>query len=280
MKLTEKIHRVTQSVLVYGPPKVGKSQLVGELAATKKLIWFDLENGYSTLLKLPQSSQQNIEIISIPDTKSFPIAVETCLKVIKGGPIKICEEHGKVSCPQCAKDSKPSIEICLDSLDDSYVVVFDSLTQLVTSCISHITKGKPDDYRLEFGDYSNLGKLMEIFLSHIQQARYNVVCISHESEAELEDGKIKLVPVSGTRNASRNTAKYFGHVIYCEVKNKKHNFYSSTTSINNVSAGSRTGVAIENLEGSPLSAIFALPTSQVSKNNITETSKLQALLKK
>lgn len=280
MKLTEKIHSITQSVLVYGPPKVGKSQLVGELSATKKLIWFDLENGYSTLLKLPKSQQENIEIISIPDTKSFPIAIETCLKVIKGGLVKICDEHGKVSCPTCTKESKAFTEICLDSLDESYVVVFDSLTQLVTSAISHITKGKADDYKLEFGDYANLGKLMEIFLSHIQQAKYNVVCISHESEAELEDGKIKLVPVSGTRNASRNTAKYFGHVIYCEVKNKKHNFYSSTISINNVSAGSRTGVAIETLEGSPLSAIFSLPSSPQNIIKVAETSKLQSLLKK
>lgn len=259
MKLTDKIVSQVHRVLIYGPPKTGKTELAGSVAAFKNVIWFDLENGYTTLLKLPQEYKERIDIISLPDTRSYPIAIETCLKVIKGSKVTICEEHGKVGCPICTSKSLPSTTVELSTLGDDTVVVFDSLTQLTTSAISHITKGKPEDYKLEYGDYANLGKLMEIFLSHIQQASYNVICISHETEAELEDGKVKLVPVAGTRAFSRNTAKYFDHVIYAEVKNKKHNFYSSTTSANNLNTGSRTGVALEDGGQQTLEAIFSPP---------------------
>jgi len=280
MKLTQKAVSSTHRVLIYGPPKTGKSELAGKLSEFKKLIWFDLENGYTTLLKFPEEWKERIEIISIPDTKSFPVAIETCLKVIKGTAVDICDNHGKVGCPICKKDGNSFTKVELNSLGEDTVVVFDSLTQLTNSAIAHITKGQPDDYKLEYSDWANLGKLMEIFLSHIQQAPYNVVCISHETEAELEDGKIKLVPVAGTRAFSRNTAKYFDHVVYAEVKNKKHNFYSSTTSASNLNTGSRTGISLESITDSPLITLFRAPSTQSSApQQISQsTSKLQAIL--
>lgn len=262
MKLTEKAVSPIHRVLIYGPPKTGKTELAGALSEFKNIIWFDLENGWTTLLKLPEEWKARIEIISLPDTRSFPIAIETCLKVVKGTKVSICEEHGKVACPTCRKQEKPAVDVELNALGEDTVVVFDSLTQLTASAIAHITQGKPDDYKLDYSDWGNLGKLMEIFLSHIQQAPYNVVCISHETEAELEDGKVKLVPVAGTRAFSRNTAKYFDHVVYAEVKNKKHNFYSSTTSANNLNTGSRTGIALESITGSPLIALFTQTAPQ------------------
>ena len=280
MKLTEKAVSATHRVLIYGPPKTGKSQLAGSLSEFKKLIWFDLENGYTTLLKFPQEWKERIEIISIPDTRSFPVAIETCLKVIKGGKVDICEEHGKVGCPLCKKDGKAFSTVELNTLSEDTVVVFDSLTQLTNSAISHITKGQPDDYKLDYNDWGNLGKLMEIFLSHIQQASYNVVCISHETEAELEDGKTKLVPVAGTRAFSRNTAKYFDHVVYAEVKNKKHNFYSSTTSASNLNTGSRTGISLESITDSPLITLFRDPPVTAPTQKQVATSSLTSLLGK
>lgn len=279
MKLTLKQTSSTHRVLIYGPPKTGKSQLAGTLSEFKKLIWFDLENGYATLLKFPEEWKERIEIISLPDTRSFPVAIETCLKVIKGGPVSICEEHGKVSCPTCKKESKAFTEINLSDLSDDTVVVFDSLTQLTSSAIAHITKGKPDDYKLEFDDWGNLGKLMEIFLSHVQQAPFNVVCISHETETELEDGKVKLVPVAGSRAFSRNTAKYFDHVVYAEVKNGKHQFHSTTTSSNKLNTGSRTGIDLNSITNTPLITLFnPPPESKPVQNVTTQTTQTSAKL--
>ena len=262
MKLSEKKSSSTHRVLIFGAPKSGKTQLAGTLASKYNVIWFDLENGYETLHKLPTEQQERVTLISLPDTRSFPIAIETLLKVIKGNKTEICDEHGKVACALCKKDNKAFTTVELNALTPQDVVVFDSLTQLTNSAIAHITKAQPDDYKLTYDDWGNLGKLLDIFLSHIQQAGYNVVCISHETESEMEDGKMKLVPVAGTRNFSRNTAKYFDHVIYAEVKNGKHVFGSSTTYSNRILTGSRTDVALEKLDGkdATLLAIFDSPT--------------------
>ena len=256
MKLSLKAPSATQRVIVYGPPKCGKTQLVGTLASAFKLIWFDLENGYVTLMKLPSQHQENIELISIPDSRTFPVAVETMLKVIVGLPVDICEAHGKVGCAICKKEGADFVRVELNKLSPDTIVVVDSLTQFSNSCIANITRGQPDDYKMDFSDWGNLKTLVEKFLSQVQAAKYNVVCISHEEEVELEDGRKKIVPVCGSSKSSRNTAKYFDHVVYCEVKNKKHIASSSTTFSNNILAGSRTDVLMENSPELTLLSIF------------------------
>lgn len=262
MKLNKKAPLTYQSALIYGPPKVGKTQLAGELSAHFDLVWFDLENGASTLFKLPESQQEKVELISIPDSRSYPVAIETCLKVIRGGPCSICEAHGKVACPICKKSNAEFTNVSLNDLGPGTVVVFDSLTQLTNSAIAHITKDKPEDYKLDYTDWGNLGKLMDSFLSHIQQAKFNVVCISHETEVEMEDGKVKVVPTAGTRAFSRNTAKYFGHVIYAEVNNMKHRFTSSSVGKLNIVVGSRTDVVTEKMNEPSLKSIFAIQSAR------------------
>jgi hypothetical protein len=272
MKLSQKSASKSHRVLVFGPPKSGKTQLAGSVALNPKLnvLLFDLENGSDTLLKLPPECHDRIEVISIPDTRGFPIAIETMLKVIKGGPVDICELHGKVSCAVCKSKSLPFTRVELNSLGPDTIVIVDSLTQLTNSSTAHITKAQPEDYKMEFDDWANLGKLMETFLSYVQQAPYNIICISHETEVEMEDGKQKLVPTAGTRNFSRNTAKYFDEVVYCEVKNKKHVAASSTTYANNVLTGSRTGNVLESKPGeASLVSIFLNPTTAGNAGSVT-----------
>ena len=259
MKLTSVTRTANQTVLVYGPPKTGKTELVGKLALHFNLLWFDMENGSATLFKLPPEAQARVELVSLPDTRSYPIAIETCLKVIKGANCKICSLHGKVGCQLCSKANVPEsdyVEVCLSKLGPDTIVVFDSLTQLTNSAISHITKGQPEDYKMTYDDFGHLGKLMDIFLSHAQAAPCNLICISHEQEVEMEDGKAKIVPVAGTRNFSRNTAKYFGHVVYCRMAANKHSFSSSTTAVLNTVAGSRLDVAVEKMAEASLLSIF------------------------
>ena len=276
MKLSNAPRGARQSVLVYGPPKSGKTQLVSQLSKTHNLIWFDLENGHATLFKLPPEQQERIELINLMDTRSFPIAIETCLKVIKGGPLKICEGHGKVDCAICKKANQTFVSVHLNELGPDSIVVFDSLTQLTNSAIAHITKAKPEDYKLEYDDWGNLGKLMDIFLSHVQQAKFTVVCLSHETEVEMEDGKLKLVPTSGTRNFSRNTAKYFGHVCYANMSVGKHVFKSTTTAANNVVMGSRTDVALEKMDVPTLESIFAGQSGTVSNSRDSRDASVQS----
>jgi adenosyl cobinamide kinase/adenosyl cobinamide phosphate guanylyltransferase len=255
-KLSQLAQAKTHRVCIFGPPKSGKTELAGKLAEHFNLLWFDLENGWDTLLKLPAEWQDRIELIRIPDTKTYPIAIETMLKVIKGSPLEICEQHGKVSCPLCKKDSGPFNRVALSEVGDNTIVVFDSGTQLANSAMNHITKNQDELYKAEWSDYRSQGQLMEKFLSELQQAKYNCVFITHEAEVEMEDGRKKIVPVSGTTNFSRNTAKYFDDVVYCEVKNKKHNFASATTYANSILTGSRTDVRMEDDETPTLLRVF------------------------
>ena len=280
MKLIDKVPASTHRVLIFGAPKSGKTQLAATLANKFKLLWFDLENGYGTLLKLPKAAQENIELISIPDSKTFPVAVETMLKVVSGREVKICDEHGKVSCPLCTKDNKPHTEINLSGLTSEYVVVIDSLTQFTNSAIAHITKNQPDDYKMQFDDWGNLRAIVEKFLSQIQQARYNVVCISHEEEVEMEDGRKKIVPVCGSSKSSRNTAKYFDHVVYCEVKNKKHQAASSTTFANNIVTGSRTDFILEQAVEPSLLDLFNSHIQRPATQGQTALNQLKGVVAK
>lgn len=279
MKLSQKIASKSHRVLLFGPPKSGKTQLAGELSKEFNLLWFDLENGVDTLLKLPEEQKERIEVITLPDTRSYPIAIETMLKVIKGAKQDVCEKHGKVACAVCKKDSQPFTVVELSTLPLDTIVVVDSLTQLTNSAISHITKNQPEDYKLNYDDWGNLGKLMDTFLSHVQQSGFHIVCISHETETEMEDGKMKLVPTAGTKAFSRNTAKYFDEVIYCEVKNKKHIAASSTTYNGNILTGSRSGSTLETQLEASLIPIFRgdIPTTNIVTQKTPATVALTAL---
>lgn len=245
-----------QRVLIYGPPKTGKTQLAGELSTDFDIVYIGCENGHGTLQKFPQAQQERIEVINLPDTRDYPIAAETMLKLAKGDEYKVCVEHGKINCMVCLKASNPIDIVHLNKLGPGTIVIWDSMTQLTNSLIAHITKNQAEDYKLDYDDWGNLGKLMDVYLSRLQQCQFHSIVISHETESEMEDGKKRIVPVAGTRNFSRNTAKYFDHVVYAEVKNGKHVFSSSTTASNNVVTGSRTNAALEKMAAPSLLSIF------------------------
>lgn len=256
MKVSDAKQSVTHTVCVYGPPKSGKTEVVGKLAEHFKLIWIDIENGWTTLTKLPESWQENIELIAIPDSRRFPMAIETCMKIFQGDEKKVCEQHGKVDCGLCKKANAPFVTVNFNTLGPDTIVVLDSGTQLTDSAMSNITKDQDVTYKMQFEDYSALGKYLAIVLSAVQQATYNCIVITHEAEVEMEDGKMKLVPFFGTRNFARNSAKYFGHVVHAEVKNKKHMAASSTVYATNMLTGSRTDVVLEKDSTMSLLRIF------------------------
>ena len=245
----------TESVMLYGAPKTGKTQLAGELAEYFDLIWIDLEGGHNTLYKMPTAWQERVELVNIPDSNVFPIGIETCLKMVKKA-VNICELHGKVECMICKKTEDPFVHVDLFNQPESTIVVFDSSTQLTNSAIAQITKKQDDEYKLQTDDWGVLSHLMDVFFSQIQTLPVNRIVISHDSMLETENKKKTLVPVAGSSNFSRNVAKYFGHVVYCERKNLKHTFSSSTTGASNILMGSRTDVTMEDATKPSLLAIF------------------------
>jgi hypothetical protein len=217
------------------------------------VLYIGCENGHAVFFKLPHEQLEKVEMVLLPDSRDWPIAAETVLKLFKKNDTgyNVCNEHGKIDCPKCKATSiqNPEAELFthvnLYALDSTWVVVVDSSTQITNSCIAHITKNQPEDYKLQQDDWGNLSKLMEMFYSRVQVAPFHLVVITHETEAELEDGKTKLVPVAGSRNFSRTFAKYFDHVIYLQVHQGKHTGISMTTQSLNIIAGSRTDIDVK-----------------------------------
>lgn len=252
-KLNQTRASSTQRIMLFGPPKTGKTLLAGKLARHFNILYIGMENGHEVLFQLPEEDQEKIEVLNLPDNSKFPVASETVLKLIKGK-CKVCWFHGKVNCMICAREKPEDFtEIDVNSLDNSWVVIYDSATQLFTSILAHITKGEDDEYKLQRDDWNKASRLSEIFYSHIQTSKYNCVVISHDLDlANDEDQKAgkksTIVPTGGTKNFSKNVSRYFDHVVYCERKNLRHVFSSSTIWSNIVATGSRHSIALEKLD--------------------------------
>jgi len=255
MKLSETSQRQAQHLIVFGDPKTGKSVIVGDLAKYFKLLWISLDGGHSILYKLPPEVQNRIDLVILPDTKDYPIGIETCRKLIKGGSHNVCNLHGKVSCFLCLKNKAEFTTVDFDKLDLSWIVVWDHISQLADSALNHIMKDMDEEAKPGWDEWMKQGSLMARFLTNLQHSPINQICIAHCLEAELEDGKAKVFPQCGTRNFSRGVGKYFDHVIHCDVRNKKHSFGSSTTYLPLILTGSRSDVSLETMKEGEVSLL-------------------------
>lgn len=271
MDLNEYVPSKRTKAIIFGPPKCGKTALVGELAAHDfTLHWVDCEKGISTLLNpkmLPPEFRKNVKVINLPDHRLYPIAIETVNDIFRGGPMKICWDHGKNRCALCTKAEKEggtpkwSHEFDLANFGDKDILVIDSWTQVSLSAMNKATltqiKGVGgDEYKYEFDDYRRQASKLEGPLSKIQSCDINIIVISHQLDAEKSESSTYLVPQGGTRNASLVLAKYFDEVIYMNKMNKKHRAYSSSTAFTNVMTGGRSGVQLDEAKELSLVDIF------------------------
>lgn len=265
MKLADYQQTAGKKILVYGPPKTGKTELVAKLAAKKKLWWVDGEDGIKTVFgnpRIPKEWLENLEYFHIPDTQIFPIMARTLLKVVKGGPKAICHSHGAVDCAVCKRDGAAFSTINLNEFGTDDVLVIDSVSQLAASAMNDIQHkiitADQFDKKPDWDDYFNQGRIMDRIFSIMQQAPFNVVAISHEQMVEQEDKSKKIVPIGGTSQFSKTFAKYFDEVCYCDIVNKRHIVATSTTYKPGVMTGSRTGKILEtSTNPNPLLELFA-----------------------
>lgn len=252
------------SILIYGPPKTGKTKLAGTAARIKevqRIFWFDLENGVETLLGMGLTEEEldKIIIIKIADTRDNPIGIETMLKALTSKvPVKICEKHGKVNCAECAKENLPSISFCLKELTHNDLVVVDSGSQLGDSALGAACLGKDGMYKPTFDEYGMVNKWLGDICSVLQQcANTNFVVLTHEIALEDDEGKDKFFPLMGSKAFSMKCAKYFGTVVYVHKKLNKHVAGSSSTYLGDRMTGSRVNAKIEkNAENPDMRAIL------------------------
>lgn len=268
MDLNKYAKQAGQKVLVFGEPKSGKTASVGKLAKYFKLLWIDLENGTLTLVNhLTEEEKKNVTIARIPDTLQNPIAIKIVDAIFRGTKLTVCDEHGLDNCKICREAGAPVVEFDVDKLDNSWVVVIDSLTQLSASALNYATRDIADLDKIEFKHYDQQGFYLSRILTNIQQAKYNVCVITHEAALTGADKEELIRPVGGTKNFSKLLSKHFDHVVYTEVKNLKHVSASGTDYRNNIITGSRTSVSLEkgkDAEQSQLALLFfsAIPEAE------------------
>ena len=260
-------NRPNHSILLYGPPKTGKTQLVGTAAKIKefdRIVWVDLENGSETLLHMGLTEEEldKIDLIRIPDTRETPRGCETVLKMFSAKEdIKICHSHGKVNCVEAECKSSDAYTIFnLRKLTHKDLLVIDSGSQLGDSSLSMACLGKPLEFKPGWDEYGLSNKWLGDILSVIQQATFtNFVVITHEMITEEEVNGVKrdkIFPLMGTKAFCAKVSKYFGTVVYAEIKMGKHAAGSSTTYKANHVTGSRVNVKIEGSKDLSMRAIF------------------------
>lgn len=263
MKLSQYKPNAARHIMVYGPPKVGKTVSIAQLAKFGYKLWcVDGEDSIKSVYcvddkgqrVIPDDALENIELIKLPDNSSYPIMIETVLKIVKGGDVRICHAHGKVDCPKCKKEAPDNFTaINVDKFGAKDILWLESGTQLSNSAMAHIKQkeiqANKEDIKPDWDDYAKQGFLLDRIFSIVQSAPWNCIVTSHEAMVEMEDKRQRIVPILGTSNFSKTCAKYFDEVVYCDKVNNKLKQFSSVTYANNIITGSRTGKLVEK-EGS------------------------------
>lgn len=255
------------TVLIYGQPKTGKTKLVGtaaKLPEIDRIFWFDGENGSETLLHmgLTDAELAKITLFSIPDTRDNPRFIETVLKAFssKSGTVKICDEHGKAACLECTKDSKGSSEFNMSTLTSKDLVVIDSGSQLGDSALAMAMAGKPAEAKPGWDEYGLQVKWLSDILSVMQAAIYtNFVMITHTLPIEEEMNGVKkdrYFPLIGTKAMCQKVAKYFGTVVFVEIKLGRHAAGSGSLYRSDATTGSRVGAKVESEKELTMKAIL------------------------
>lgn len=257
----------TKRLMVYGPPKSGKSELVSKLAEKHQLLWLDLEQGGDVLWKLPDSFKENIDYIKVNDSPDNRVALSTALLILNGHRGEMCLKHSKFRCQPCTvlanKDTKENRGLYFENIDsmtvrqnNSKILVIDSLSQIRASIYTHITNGDID-YKFEFDDWARLNNGMDQIQAAAQAANWDLVIITHEDEVSLVGSKeTKIVPIGATRNNSRNVAKFYTDIVYTEVRNGSHQAYSRSTQRANLQTGSRSDIDIAKMATPSLLPFF------------------------
>jgi hypothetical protein len=254
------------SILLYGPAKTGKTQLVGTAAKipeVKKIVWIDLENGAETLLHMGLTTEEmdKIILIRIPDTREVPRGVETILRMFSAKtPVNICDLHGKVNCTEPTCKDKEGTLFCLKDLTHNDLVVIDSGSQLGDSALAMACAGKAIEFKPGWDEYGLAVKWLGDIMGVIQAATFtNFVMITHETVIEEEINgvkKDKILPLVGTKAFCMKVAKYFGSVVYVEIKMGKHAAGSSSTYKPNHITGSRVNAKMESAKDLSMRSIL------------------------
>lgn len=250
----------THSILIYGDSGVGKTRMAATAALIpqiNRIVWIDLENGKDTILHmgLPDEALAKIELFSMVDSRKEPFVMNAMLKMFQSKTdVPICENHGKMSCLSCTQEKAPFQNFNLTKLTPNDLVVVDTGTQLTDCGVNALLKGQPEDAILQIQEWGTVNNWLKSILQVVQAGRYtNFIVLCHVLYDQQYHGtgpnkelvKTKLYPNMGTKTFSGLVGKYFGTVVFLEIKGNKHTGGSSSTYKVNCTSKSRIGAQVE-----------------------------------
>ena len=250
----------TERILLFGPPGIGKTHAVGELAKAGYTIhYFDFENGKKTLFNLPVEAQSNIEYYRIPDTAHFPEAGKFMMAFAKlQGKITFCETHGKIGCLVCKNSGAPTVAFDMSQMTSKDVVVFESLTKISLSVMNTLFKEskREPDTKPEWDDYGRQGQIIESILAFFEQCNTNVIFTSHPMDVMKDEKYDCTAPIAGTSVRSANAGKFFDHCILMRMEGSKRVMYSKPDKLPKYRIKSRYDVDLSTLPSPSLLPLF------------------------
>ena len=235
-----------QRILIYGPPKCGKSVAAGMLAKYFRVIYIDIENAVSALKNnIPEQFQENIDYYKLNDSQDNPVAIKLLPDIMKGKAVTMCARHSKAACMDCRKAGLAPETIQLSNVTTNTVVVLDSFTQLTDSVMGLVGADLDLDDKFQYDHWGEVGRRLNNLMSTIQVAPYHIVAISHEQIVTMPNKVEKLVPTLGTRNTSKSVGRYFDHLVRMDVRNRDFKSYSAQGSQVNALVGSRSNLDMD-----------------------------------
>ena len=235
-----------QRILIYGPPKSGKSVAAGMLSQYFNVLYIDLENAMSALKNnIPEEFQAKINYIKLNDSQDNPVAIKLLPDIMKGKSVTICSRHSKAACMDCRKAGLQPETISTGNIGIETVVVLDSFTQLTDSVIGLVGADLDLDDKFQYDHWGEVGRRLSNLMSTIQVAPYHIVAISHEQIVTMPNKVEKLVPTLGTRNTSKSVGRYFDHLVRMDVRNRDFKSYSAQGSQTNALVGSRSNLDMD-----------------------------------
>ncbi len=254
------------SLVLYGAPKTGKTQLIGKLAEVGwKIKILDFDCGIKTLVNsVPKQYHNNIEFLSVSSTKLVPRALEVALTAFtKTGPSYFCTEHQVNKCKYCNMPNAEAFEWDYTPRSDT-IYVLDSMTALTNALVFHYGgPGKDDDesFRLEFKEWAFVTGRCTQILANIKNSGCNTIITAH-AEIQVDDlARTTISPFAGTSKFSAKWAGDFDHIVYTEIKAAKDYGVYSMPPRAGIQVGTRSGIDISlpTHKANPLAAIFGVP---------------------
>ena len=283
IKLERKVNNST--LLIYGPPKTGKTRLAGTIAQVPnigRIVWADLEQGVVTLPfalaadgtpLLTDEELGRIEVLSIGDTllpskgarekagmtsvMAVPRAAEVMLKMCTSTiPLHFDNEQNKL----VPKATENTISFHLRGMQPNDVLVIDSGSQLANSLFALQELANPE-YKDPRKYWASFYQDANTLMSAIQASHAIVIMICHSQETEPDAELAKrseTLPTFGSVNYSRNVGKYFSTVVHLYLDKRVFKSLSNPITKANVQGGSRYNVDTSRIENPTMADILAI----------------------